>query len=469
MAQPRKEPSNPILSRGRPGEPDAGSAQGVSVVREPDRWRMWYSAHDEAGRPRMAYAESRDGRTWRKPALGLVDFNGTSANNLVEAEPGFEARSVLLDPDAPADRRYVLAAMDNRWWRGWKPDAPSMTRIEVSPDGLRWTPLSRSPGIVAQQNKVITLYRFAGRYHLGGYQVTPLVRLPEQEEGLGDAFIAPRTFVVWRSPLIDRWPVERTIAFYKPMRSSSPYLRGWDREEVHVGAVVSSYGNVCLGVYGQWHHPVGTGKLEYRAGAVSVDLGLILSNDGIHFREPAPGTALIRRDQELGWDRDHRGSTDDTVMLWQGSIVNAEESTHIYYGATTPGGNRAGGHMNIGLATLPLDRFGSLRLIPGNSTGQFVTCPIEVDGAAEARVNAEVPAGGSLRFALTDEEGMTELPGYGTAQNGPGVRSGFEEAIRWSGGTELPRGRQFRIRGTLTGADTKVFAVYVRGVAVSGR
>ena len=37
--------------------------------------------------------------------------------------------------------------------------------IEVSADGLHWAPLSRAPGIVAQQNKVITLYRFAGKYH----------------------------------------------------------------------------------------------------------------------------------------------------------------------------------------------------------------------------------------------------------------------------------------------------------------
>jgi hypothetical protein len=293
--------------------------------------------------------------------------------------------------------------------------------------------------------------------------VTPLVRLPEQEEGLGDAFIAPRTFVVWRSPLIDRWPVERTIAFHKPMRSSSPYVQGWDREEVHVGAVVTSYGNVCLGVYGQWHHPVDAGKLEYRAEAVSVDLGLILSNDGIHFREPSPGTTLIRRDQELAWDRDHRGNTDDTVMLWQGSIVNADDATHLYYGATTPGGNTAGGHMNIGLAALPLDRFGCLRLIPGNAAGQFVTCPLEVEGAAEARVNAEVPPGGTLRIALVDEDGLDELPGYRMADNGPGVRSGLDEPARWTTGSELPRRRRFRIRGTLTGAETKVFALYVRG------
>src|SRR2546427_4136847 len=103
MLHPEKHPANPILSRGVPGEADAGSAQGVSVVREENRWRLWYSAHDEAGQPRMAYAESRDGLHWEKPRLGLVTFNGTSANNLVAAEAGVEARSVLLDPERPPE------------------------------------------------------------------------------------------------------------------------------------------------------------------------------------------------------------------------------------------------------------------------------------------------------------------------------------------------------------------------------
>ena len=83
-----------------------------------------------------------------------------------------------------------------------------------------------------------------------------------QEHALG-GYLGPRTFVVWRSPRLDRWPVEYTRAFYKPMRSSSPERAEWDREEVHLGAAVTPMGGVCLGIYGQWHHPIG-GKVSQK-------------------------------------------------------------------------------------------------------------------------------------------------------------------------------------------------------------
>ena len=314
MLQPEKYSGNPIISRGLAGEPDEDRAQGVSVVREEGRWRLWYQA--QAGETtHAAYAESEDGVSWRKPQLGLTEFNGSRSNNLLRTEAGVEVRSVLLNPEGPAEHRYVMAAADRSWWQDWKMDVPSMTRVEVSSDGLEWKSLRDQPGIVAQQNKIMTLYRFNDYFHLGGYQIYPLVSLPLQLPDLGKDFWAPRTFSVWRSPDLERWPLENTKAFYKPMRSSSPYRQGWDREEVHVGAMVTTYPNVCLGVYGQWHHPIDEGAPQYRGEDVSVDLGLIISNDGLHFRDPAPGFTFLRRDQELTWDRDFKNNKDQDNFL----------------------------------------------------------------------------------------------------------------------------------------------------------
>ena len=71
MQRPEKYSANPVIARGAEGQPDAERAQQPAVVREGDRWRMWYSAPDGAG-TRVAYAESDDGLTWRKPELGLA-------------------------------------------------------------------------------------------------------------------------------------------------------------------------------------------------------------------------------------------------------------------------------------------------------------------------------------------------------------------------------------------------------------
>ena len=461
MLQPEKYSGNPIISRGLAGEPDEDRAQGVSVVREENRWRLWYQA--QAGKTtHVAYAESEDGVSWRKPQLGLTEFNGSRDNNLLRTEAGVEVRSVLLNPGGPAEHRYVMAAADRSWWQDWKIDVPSMTRIEVSSDGLDWQSLRDKPGIVAQQHKVMTLYRFDGNFHLGGYQIYPLVSLPLQPPDLGKDFWAPRTFSVWRSPDLQHWPLENTKAFYKPLRSSSPYRAGWDREEVHVGAMVTTYPNVCLGVYGQWHHPIDEGALQYRGEDVSVDLGLIISNDGLHFRDPAPGFTFLSRDQELSWDRDFKNNRDqDNFLLWQGSMINAPEKTHIYYCASTPGGNVGGVRMNIGLATLPRDRFGYLSLINPSGPGQFLTCPLEVQGETRLLLNAQVPSGASLKIALTDEDGLAELAGYGREDGLQSLPSGLDTPVEWPTGPFLPQGAKFRIRGELEGKGAQVFALYL--------
>lgn len=86
MRQPTKHPNNPVVPRGREGEPDYWRAQYYgSVVHHEGMYKMWYVAADEKTRrvslhPRFygwrpAYAESRDGINWIKPKLGLVISN----------------------------------------------------------------------------------------------------------------------------------------------------------------------------------------------------------------------------------------------------------------------------------------------------------------------------------------------------------------------------------------------------------
>src|SRR5262249_27469982 len=48
-------------------------------------YRMYYEAVNPGGRPPycILYAESKDGRQWTKPELGLHEVNGSKANNCV--------------------------------------------------------------------------------------------------------------------------------------------------------------------------------------------------------------------------------------------------------------------------------------------------------------------------------------------------------------------------------------------------
>lgn len=115
-----------------------------SVLHDGDRFRMWYQAwprdFDGTDSLAVAYAESDDGLTWRKPSLGLMERDGTSDNHLTNLP--FHAPSVFVDPHAPsADQRYRafgytvperavgydLTSSDKGYYSAW------------SADGLRWT------------------------------------------------------------------------------------------------------------------------------------------------------------------------------------------------------------------------------------------------------------------------------------------------------------------------------------------
>lgn len=52
-------------------------------------------------------------------------------------------------------------------------------------------------------------------------------------------------------------------------------------EQVHLGAGLWNRDNVIIGVYGQWHGPPTNDRK-----AVAMDLGLVVSNDVLHYREP---------------------------------------------------------------------------------------------------------------------------------------------------------------------------------------
>ena len=169
LHQPRKHAGNPVV---RPHAPWLKNAFLFgSVVREPDRWRMWYHAEVDSGRPpgddRFAryaacYAESTDGLQWRYPELDVFVHNGRGTNVVLHRDqfPGYgEIYSVVPQPpDYSGPDRY--AAMFNLLWHREdasplhaaatlaglrRPDwyrsdwAHGGMMLARSPDGIHWT------------------------------------------------------------------------------------------------------------------------------------------------------------------------------------------------------------------------------------------------------------------------------------------------------------------------------------------
>ncbi len=112
-----------------------------SVIDDNGFYKMWYEGMEQDGlkgprRPfHTLYATSTDGIHWEKPILGLTEFDGSRANNIVLGSDDWEkGGAVFLDPKAPPDQRFkrVIGLFK---YKG--PDRGGLYII-YSGDGVRW-------------------------------------------------------------------------------------------------------------------------------------------------------------------------------------------------------------------------------------------------------------------------------------------------------------------------------------------
>lgn len=128
------------------GEPWEGNTSAYyTVFQDGDLFRLYYrgSHSDEktqkSQHPEVTcYAESHDGILWTKPRLGLVEWEGSKANNIIWAGPGTHNFAPFRDgnPLSPADARYKALGSGKGGLVAFQ-----------SPDGIRWSLMRKDPVI----------------------------------------------------------------------------------------------------------------------------------------------------------------------------------------------------------------------------------------------------------------------------------------------------------------------------------
>ena len=228
------------------------------------------------------------------------------------------------------------------------------------------------------------LYKWKGLYYLTGQGKA---RHPVEPYG--------RDVIIFRSPDLIHWSETHSMGFARQGQYRRPtHDNPKNNEQVHEGVTVWNRGNVLIGIYGLWH-----GAEDWND--VTHDLGFVISNDGIHFREPLPDFVFVRAGDPGQWD-------EDGLAQGQG-FENVGEKTYIWYGQmsqrqvpprTGRPWKRIGG---IGLVTLGRDRFGSLSVREPTQPGVFVTSELKVSRPARLWVNAEgLGPRSTLRLELLD-------------------------------------------------------------------
>ena len=455
---PQRHPDNPVMRRGAPGAPDEFGVQFYgSIVHDEGRFKIWYVAVP-CWRP--AYAESADGIHWERPVLGLVEYKGSRANNLVLMEPAPVKSTnlkVLVEPDDPDPVRRYKMVVDPAWWDGEKSGYCTLAPL-FSADGLRWrlaidaTPVD---GRLPVERVTIPpdhhfeaaggLYKWRGLYYASGQSAAGVLNSP-----LSAGEYSGREVVMHRSADFIRWSATTSVGFLREGQYRSfPYSEG---EESHEGVSVWQRGNVLLGLYGIWH-----GAPEWKDR--TLDLGFLISNDGVHFREPVTEWAFLPRGDDGAWDQ-------GGLIQGQG-FENVGDRTYIWYGAWDLRAERKHTRGGVGLATLERDRFGSLSVRDPAGQGSFVTSLLQVGQEARLWVNADgIAEDASLRVELLDEL-ERPLPAFSGERGGIVQQSGLKSPVLWDGEEQM-RGLQdpFKIKVTFAGGNRsalKFYALYVGG------
>ncbi len=116
-----------------------------TVFQDGPLYRMYYRGANwdkKATHPEVVcYAESDDGIVWRKPELGLVEFEGSKANNIVWDQLGSHNFAPFRDnnPACPPEQRYKALGNDG--------SAKAGLLAFVSADAVRWRRLRPEPVI----------------------------------------------------------------------------------------------------------------------------------------------------------------------------------------------------------------------------------------------------------------------------------------------------------------------------------
>jgi hypothetical protein len=405
----------------------------------------------------MCYAESDDGIHWTKPELGLVEFNGNTKNNicLIESEPYSLSRvndylTVIHDPeDHDPARRYKVAFIAHvpieEVRGGISKVGPKERRwcafiCATSPDGLNWKVVGDRPmNAEGERFEVSGLYRFRGTYYATGQLISPWTSLPDGRD-------VGRVMLAYHSPDFVHWSRTKALSFARPGQLLAEPIKG---QQTHMGAGIWNRGNVLVGLYGMWQDgPAEKPKGAPHLSGTRIDLGLIVSNDGVHFREPVPDFKVIACGAEGEWD---------STTLCQGhAFVNVGDRTYLWYAHWDV--EEQFRNQEVGLATLRRDGFGYLTPRVKEADARCVTSMLAAPQRSRLYVNAEnLSSDAPLVVELLDADDRP-LPDFSGANAARITTPGLRQAVAWP----RPLPGAFAVKVTFPPAvDARLYALYL--------
>ena len=396
-----KHAANPLFGEDRPWEKRFDNVYAnVLYDHDEEIYKCWYSPFvvDQSSRgmtlrqrrevayraPRnremaICYATSRDGLSWDKPELGIVEYDGSKQNNILMrggesdvARGGPHGSGILRDPGDPVPNRRYKAFLKSR-----------ALSVAFSADGVHWNP-----------DGVRAVAHSSGDTHNNAFWAPTLGRYV----GISRQ---------WRKPF------GRQVA-----RTSSADFLDWDTPRIVLEGLNENDQTYAMPVF--HHGGVYLGLLAiHDQDADRVWTELAWSPDTENWHRVLPGTPLIPNGRS-------EGAYDWGCVFPAATPVFLEDGIRLYYGASD-GLHTSWRNGFLCLATLRPDGFAGYRA-SNTSAPALVATTAVFDPNFPLRVSSDVAEGGQV---------VVRVLGHGRdvlAESEPMMTTGSDTLVQWRDG-----------------------------------
>lgn len=433
-----------------------------SIFQDGNLYRMYYRGWQidfTSGKVRtsnnfLCYAESDDGVHWRKPELGLHEFKGAKANNIVIRGGGFQG--VNDDPGHPAvfKDENPAAKPEERYKAIIRSKKPLGLLAFASPDGIHWSPMSIAPvitdGAFDSQNLAFWdgargEYRAYWRYFTGG-TVTNDEWKPQGVRSIRTA--TSRDFIHWDHQAdlsyVDSPSEQLYTNVIKPYHRAPHLLIGFPLRYIELG-----WSDSMRALPDRDQREIKAGIVERYGTAICESL-LMASRDGVSFKRW--NEAFIRPgiERKGTWNYPH------LLVGWhlietKSALEGAPNELSLYavegYGTSKASSLRR--------YTLRLDGFVSVQA--PMSGGEVISRLVRFAGG-RLFLNFATSAAGSVQVELQDDSGRP-WPGFSLEDCPPIFGDTVDRGVSWKNGSDVSgiSGRPVRLRLVLRDADVYSF------------
>jgi hypothetical protein len=333
--QPVRHHANPVLTYQHPWEGNCVITWGSVLYDEETKlFKIWYEVYKKFAPPGettiLCYATSKDGITWEKPELGLVEYRGSKANNIVFAPKAsaIDSPTVLLAPDSTPECRYRM------YWYSFNERG---IRGATSADGLNWNLIE---GVLVNAGD-----RSSACYDPQRQKFLVITRVPGR--GL-------RTCGLWES---DNGENFRYVGEIAAPDDSDP-----ENTEFY-GMIYFPYAGLRLGFLEMFHVPLR--KLNTQ---------LIYSRDGLQWHRACDRQTFLDWGPPGSWDQAWVTPAQNPPLRVGDQLYIFYQGRQTLHWATAPFGHIG----SVGLASLRVDGFVSLDA--QCESGSVTTAPLLLEG-----------------------------------------------------------------------------------------